>query len=88
MSRLFLGSIDVTKIDKSKLYVGKKGTYLDVQVWINDEVDQYGQIGSISTGKRDEKIYLGNVKEFEVKPHDLTPAHDEAEEDATGGLPF
>ena len=21
-------------------------------------------------------------------PHDLTPAHDEAEEDATGGLPF
>lgn len=39
--------IDVTKIDKSKLFKGAKGTYLDAVVFLNDEVDQYGNNGMI-----------------------------------------
>jgi hypothetical protein len=39
--------IDVTKIDKSKLFQGAKGTYLDAVVFLKDEVDQYGNNGMI-----------------------------------------
>jgi hypothetical protein len=39
--------IDVTKIDKTKLYKGEKGTYLDAVLMYNSEADQYGQNGMI-----------------------------------------
>jgi hypothetical protein len=40
--------IDVTKIDKSRLYKGAKGTYLDFDVITKDEPDQYGNVGMIT----------------------------------------
>ena len=41
--------IDVTKIDKKRLYAGKKGTYLDLTTFINtDETNEYGDHGFIS----------------------------------------
>jgi hypothetical protein len=41
--------IDVTKIDKSRLFKGKKGTYLDISASINlSEVDQYGNNGMVT----------------------------------------
>ena len=66
MSKLFTGSIDVTKIIKEKLYKGKKGTYLNVSVWMNEEEDQYGNIASIqqTTEKDEPKIFIGNLKEI------------------------
>ena len=39
--------LDVTKIDKAKLYKGDKGTYLDATILMKDEADQYGNIGMI-----------------------------------------
>lgn len=39
-------SIDVSKIDKSKLYQGKKGTYLNCAVLLR-ETDQFGNDGMI-----------------------------------------
>jgi len=40
--------IDVSKIDKTALYKGSKGTYLDVTLMDNrDGVDQYGNDGFI-----------------------------------------
>ena len=40
--------IDVTKIDKALLFAGKKGTYLDMTVFIDiDNVGQYGDNGMI-----------------------------------------
>ena len=40
--------IDVTKIDKSSLYVGKKGTYLDLTLMDNrDGTDDYGNDGFV-----------------------------------------
>ena len=64
--------IDVTKIDKSKLFNGAKGTYLDAQVFIDlDELDQYGNSGMITqaVSKEDRDAgqkgaILGNAKLF------------------------
>lgn len=64
--------IDVTKIDKSKLFSGQKGTYLDAQVFIDiDQFDQYGNSGMITqaVSKEDREAgqqgaILGNAKVF------------------------
>ena len=63
--------IDVTKIDKSRLYKGSKGTYLDLTTFISDELDQYDNNGFISQSltaeEREQKVQtpiLGNVKVF------------------------
>lgn len=76
-------SIDVKKIDKSKLY---KGQYLNLVVHTRDELSQYGQnVGvyySQSKEERDakeKKQYLGNGKVIWTDGNintakDLTPA--------------
>lgn len=69
--------IDLSKIDKSKIFIAKDKTtgvptgakYYDVDIIINDVPNQYGQDTSISTSlskeERDSKAkrsYLGNGK--------------------------
>jgi len=62
--------IDVTKIDKSRLYKGAKGTYLDLTTFVDtDQQDQYENNGFISQSvtkeERDAKVQtpiFGNVK--------------------------
>lgn len=56
--------IDVSKINKEKLYKGEKGTYLDAVIFLNDEADSYGNWGAVqqSTKKDEKSIYIGNVK--------------------------
>ena len=64
--------IDVTKIDKSRLYKGAKGTYLDLTTFVDTAVaDQYENHGFISQSltkeEREQKVQtpiLGNVKVF------------------------
>ena len=63
--------IDVTKIDKSKLFKGSKGTYLDAQVFVSQALDQFGNNGmivqAVSKEERDHGIQgaiLGNCKIF------------------------
>lgn len=63
--------IDVTKIDKDRLFNGKKGTYLDAVLLYDSEDDQYGNNGviiqSVSKQERDNGVkgnILGNGKEF------------------------
>ena len=69
MGKLFLGKINLSEIDKSKIFEGKKGKWIDVTIWENDEPDTYGNHMSIeqSTKKGDKKIYLGNAKAWESK---------------------
>jgi hypothetical protein len=69
MAQLISASIDVTKISKEKLVKGEKGTYLNITISINDEVDQYGnQAGIYESQSKEEreakakKNYLGNGK--------------------------
>ena len=58
--------VDVTKIDKGRFYQGKKGTYLDLTIVLNDEKGKYDNNGFVkqSTNK-DEKVempILGSAK--------------------------
>ena len=69
MASIIKGSINLDMIDKSKIFVGKKGKYLPVTITINDEVDPYGNQGPCVIEQTKEereakvaKIYLGNVK--------------------------
>ena len=66
MSVLANVSIDVTKIDKAKLYNGK---YLNVTISINDQTDTYGNNVSVTESQTKEerdlktsKRYIGNGK--------------------------
>ena len=62
--------IDVTKIDKERLYKGEKGTYLDLTTFIDTEnKDQYENNGfisqSVSKEEREGGVQtpiLGNVR--------------------------
>ena len=65
MTKMYFASIDVTKIDKLRLYKGKKGTYLNLTIFINDQEDDYGNTLHIqqSTKKDEGRIYLGDGKE-------------------------
>jgi thiamine pyrophosphate-dependent acetolactate synthase large subunit-like protein len=64
--------IDVTKIDKARLYAGAKGTYLDLTTFVDtDQKDQYENNGFISQSvdkeEREKGVktpILGNVKVF------------------------
>ena len=41
--------INVSEIDKSRLFAGQKGKYLDATVFIDlDQLDQYGNSGMIT----------------------------------------
>jgi hypothetical protein len=69
MAKLVSLKIDVTKIDKARLYKGQKGTYLDATVYLLDEPDEYGNSGmitqSVSKEERESGVkgaILGNVK--------------------------
>lgn len=64
--------LDVTKIDKERLFEGAKGTYLDLTTFIDTaEQDQYENNGfvsqSTSSEEREQGVktpILGNVKVF------------------------
>ena len=64
--------IDVTKIDKARLFEGKQGKYLDATAFIDlDQFDQYGNSGMITQDvSKDERAQgvkgniLGNSKVF------------------------
>lgn len=61
--------IDVTNIDKSKMFKGEKGTYLDATIFVDlDNTDEYGNHGMITQSWKDapkgETPILGNGKIF------------------------
>jgi hypothetical protein len=89
MSKLYQAKIDLAKIDKTKVFVGKKGKYIDVAIWVNDAEDNYGNIMSIqqSTNKEETSIYLGNGKEYQ-KQEVTPPAETKKETEQTDDLPF
>jgi hypothetical protein len=69
MASIISGNINLSKLDKSKIYEGKKGKYYPVTVVINNEVGEYGDSGYIMTEQtkeqreaKEQKSYLGNVK--------------------------
>ena len=91
-------SIDVTKIDKKRLYKGKKGTYLNAAILLRDEPDQYGNDGFIAEEVTKEEresgtkgTILGNVKKIEQQrqaPAQPVPNRDFQGDDDQDLLPF
>ena len=51
--------IDVTKIDKARLYKGEKGTYLDLTTFIDTEEKKYDNNGFISQSVTKEEREAG-----------------------------
>ena len=70
--KLIGASIDLMKIDKSRAIKGKNGAmYYNIDIWINDEPDQYGNHASVQQNQTKEerenkkqKVYLGNGKKL------------------------
>lgn len=74
-------SVDVTKIDKSRLFNGEKGVYADLTTFIDlDQKDQYDNNGFISQSQTKEERennaphtpILGNVKVFYQEGAEIT----------------
>tara|TARA_R110001583_G_scaffold68764_1_gene195417 strand:- start:185 stop:496 length:312 start_codon:yes stop_codon:yes gene_type:complete len=92
MASIIKASIDLNKIPKDKIYIGKKGKYLPITITINDEPDQFGNQGPVvveqTKDERDAKAaktYLGNVKvvwtngtNVDTAPRDGEPAQQSA----------
>ena len=72
MSKLYLGSIDLNKINKADIVsTDKNGNafqngakYLNVTIWLNDEPDKYGNSIGIKSGDKENSYYVGNAKEY------------------------
>lgn len=70
MGAIISASIDLAKINKSKIVAGKNGAkYYNILISVNDEKNQYGQDVSISENQSKEereggqkKNYIGNGK--------------------------
>lgn len=70
MGAIINASIDLTKIDESKVVVGKNGNrYYNISLSINDNTDQYGnnvQVTNPQTKEQREakepRVFLGNGK--------------------------
>ena len=87
-------NIDVTKIDKDRLFKGKQGTYLDA-VLIATPDSQYGHDYMIvqSTTKEEREAgqrgaILGNAKIFEDKPKEKSEPVDKTPAADSSDLPF
>lgn len=87
--------IDVTKIDKARLFKGEKGTYLDLTTFIDtDSADQYGNHGFISqTVSKEEReqgvqtAILGNCKVFHSGGQPKQKAQQRAQQPAQQSAP-
>ena len=70
----YYGSIDFSKLMEQAKAGNKSFTkndngkiYLNVRVWVNDELDKYGNIASFQSNfkgaTKEDKFYFGNLKE-------------------------
>jgi hypothetical protein len=68
--QIIAGSIDLNKIDKTRIKEHANGAlYYDINIIVNDEPDKFGQHASIAQGQTKEereakvpRVYLGNGK--------------------------
>ncbi len=102
MASIIKTSINLDQIDKSKIYVGKKGKYLPITITLNDELDNFGNNGPIIIEQTKEereakapKVYLGNVRvvwtngdNVAAAPRDGQPQQAAAVPEPADDLPF
>jgi len=94
MAQLFNGSICLSDIPKEAITVSEKNgkKYLNIGVWVNDDVDQYNNIGSIQVSQtkaqreaNEKKVYIGNLKHTAKA---ATPASTATAKEDNDDLPF
>lgn len=101
MSQLLYGSICLTDIPKEKITVSEKNgkKYLNINVWVNDTPDQYGNSASISISQSKEEreaktraVYIGNLKanapQRQTAAQTTTPGNNVQQFDNEDDLPF
>lgn len=92
----FYGSIDFSKLVEMAKSGNKAFTknengkiYLNVKVWVNDELDKYGNVASFQSAfkgaTKEDKFYFGNLKESTTIIEDVSPGEVDVDLDA---LPF
>ena len=93
MAKILNVSINVDKINKAKLIKGKKGTYVSLNIAVNDEKDQFDNDCSVWENQSKEereakapKNYLGNGKVIWTNEGDNSVV--ENAEVIDDGLPF
>lgn len=100
MGQLLNISVDLSKVDKSKIIKGKNGAkYYNLSLWVADEKDQYGNDVSVfdsqSKEQRDAKEkrnFLGNGRVMfggqQQQPAQQPAGSSWASDDESGSLPF
>lgn len=98
--KILSGTINLTKLDKSKIETktlkdGSEAKFYPIQVIINDEKDQYGNIASITTNRsQDERengvkpTYLGNLKTVFENNEPQKPTGSGKSNNSDDSLPF
>ena len=88
MSQKYWGSINLDGIKEAisggvTPFKGKKGQYVPVDVWVNDEPDQYGNHLSISIPNKESKAktYVANLKKSE-------PRQENGNQQSNNDVPF
>jgi hypothetical protein len=100
MAKMYYGSIDLNKIDKSKIVTTDKNgkpfengaKYLNIVQWLNDTPDQYGNVLSIQESLSKEEReqgakpnYIGNLKANEQTTTQTAPTTPPQTNNAMGG---
>ena len=67
MSAIVNFSLDLSKLPKEKMIKGKKGTYINLSLSVNDQTNDFGQNASVFISqtkeeKGEKKNYVGNGK--------------------------
>ena len=64
--------------------------YLNATVWINDHVDEYGNVGSVQVWDKNTntKDYVGNLRESATQATVVTPTSSQPTQTEGDGLPF
>jgi len=69
MSAIVNFSLDLSKLPKEKIVKGKKGTYINLSMSLNDQTNAYGQNASVTVAQskeerdaKEDRVYVGNGK--------------------------
>lgn len=97
MSAIVNFSLDLSKLPKEKIVKGKKGTYINLSLSLNDETNSYGQNASVTIAQskeerdaKQDRVYVGNGKVTWTDGNIVKAQSQEAvvEEVADADLPF
>jgi hypothetical protein len=64
MSATITFNLNLSKLDKSKIVQGKKGSYYPLTVFVNDNTDPYGNNVAVATGLTKEEREAGAKTEY------------------------